>query len=161
MRNIPNVSSQQLKIKGFTLIELIVVFSILSVLSAVGLASFVTYSRTQAVTNERNNLILTLNVARARAQSQVKPSSCGTQTLRGYEVFINTANNTYVLRAVCSPTVVVISTTTLADNVVFQSAAPSTYSFPVLTGGTTSGTIVISGYGINQTINVNSNGTIN
>src|SRR4030042_4548027 len=96
--------------RGFTLIELIVVFSILSVLSAAGLASFVTYSRTQAVTNERNNLILILNVAKARAQSQIKPSSCSTQTLRGYEVFINTANDTYILRAVCSPSVVVIST---------------------------------------------------
>ena len=156
-----NVSSQFLKIKGFTLIELIVVFSILSILSAMGLASFATYSRIQAVTNERNNLILTLNTAKARAQSQVKPSSCSTQTLNGYQVFINTTNNTYTLRAICSTSIVDISTTRLASNVTFQSASPTTYFFPVLTGGVTGGTIVITGYSIVQTINVNTNGTIN
>lgn len=146
---------------GFTLIEIIVVFSILSVLSAVGLASFVTYSRTQAVTNERNNLILTLNVAKARAQSQVKPSNCDTQTLNGYQVSINTINNTYSLIADCSTADAVISTTRLSSNITFQSTSETTYSFPVLTGGVTGGTIVITGYGIVQTINVNTNGTIN
>ena len=146
---------------GFTLIELIVVFSIIAILSSVGLASFVTYSRTQAVTSERNNLILTLNVAKARAQSQVKPSSCSSQTLNGYQVYINTAANIYTLRVVCSTSIVDISTTRLSNNITFQSAIPTTYFFPVLTGGSTGGTIVITGYSITQTINVNTNGTIN
>jgi len=58
--------------KGFTLIELIVAFSIISIISVVGFASFVTYSRTQAIDNEANQLVSTLNLAKAKAQSQVK-----------------------------------------------------------------------------------------
>src|SRR3989344_5954196 len=107
---LPNTSSSKSKDgAGFTLIELIVVFSIFSILSALGLASFVTYSRAQAVTTERNNLIQTLNVAKSRAQSQVKPSTC--TTLVGYSVVLDTANERYTLNALCKPTNQTVSTT--------------------------------------------------
>jgi len=154
---LPNTSSSKSKDgAGFTLIELIVVFSIFSILSALGLASFVTYSRAQAVTTERNNLIQTLNVAKSRAQSQVKPSTC--TTLVGYSVVLDTANERYTLNALCKPTNQTVSTTNFAQNIDLYSANPSTYAFPVLTGGATTGTIVIRGYGISQTITVNANG---
>lgn len=147
--------------KGFTLVELLVVFSVLSILAVSSLVSFTSYSRSQAVNNEKNALITTLNVARSRAQSQVKPASCAGQTLSGYMVSINTSSETYTLRAFCSSSIQPISTTTLPSGVEVFSASPADYFFPILTGAATNGTIVISGYGINQTITVNSNGTIN
>ena len=149
--------------KGFTLIELLVVFSVLTILAISGLVSYASYSRTQAVTNERNTLITTLNVAKARAQAQVKPASCAAQSLTGYTVVVNATNETYTLRALCSSSTVDISTTTLpTPDIVIVSTSTPNYTFPVLTGTATSGTITIRGYGtINQTVNISPNGTIN
>lgn len=70
---------------GFTLIEIIVVFSIISVVSSIGIASFVTYSKTQAFNSVVSDFTNTLSLAKSRAQSQVKPSSCS-GTFDGYQM---------------------------------------------------------------------------
>src|SRR3990167_1262351 len=74
--------------KGFTLIELLVAFVVIAVLSTIGIASFVSYSRSQALTQATNDLATTLTVARSRAQAQVKPSTgvCQNSPLLRYDV---------------------------------------------------------------------------
>ena len=62
--------------KGFTLLELIVVFSIIAILSTIGLASFVNYSKAQILQGSANDIISTLNTAKSKAASQIKPNTC-------------------------------------------------------------------------------------
>src|SRR5438552_2940773 len=76
--------------KGFTLVELIIVLAVLGILSASGLAAFVDYSRKSAIAAATSDVAITLQTAKSRAQSQVKPvtGSCVSQTLDGYKVTV-------------------------------------------------------------------------
>lgn len=88
---------------GFTLIELIVVVSILTVLSTLGIAAFINYSRTQALNEAVSDVATMLQTAKSRAQSQVKPTSgaCASSPLDGYRVTFSSASPTYKLEVVC------------------------------------------------------------
>lgn len=148
---------------GFTIIELIVVFSIMAVLSTVGVASFVTYSRVQTLQQATNDLITTLNTAKAKAVSQTAPEDCVavSRGLNAYQVQI--LANSYRLQAICSGISYPISTTSLPNGVSFDpSTTISTVSFEILTGGVNgSGTIVLTATGVsNKTITVTSGGLI-
>lgn len=94
-------------LKGFTLIELIIVFTVISILSVGGLAAFVLYSQSQSLSNDRENIVTILNLAKANTSSQFKPTS-STQCqgiLEGYSVVFTTSGasaNTYQLYVRCS-----------------------------------------------------------
>lgn len=164
---------------GFTLIEIIVVFSIMTILSTAGIAAFVSYSRSEAVNAVAQDIVSMLNTAKSRASSQVKPTAsppCGEagqgRTLDGYGVVISVSSRNYKLVAVCGgleyeipnenksfPTNIYIST--VSD--------PVRLTFRILTGGVdgalpTTGTAVTVGYdtGINypKTITVYQDGRI-
>lgn len=154
---------------GFTMIELIVVFSIMAVLSTFGIASFVSYSRTQVLQQATNDLVNVLNTAKTRSASQIKPSSpcLATSILQGYSLTVNIAARTYSLNIICSGTTTALSTTTLPTNVFFNSISgtpPTTTTniiFPILTGGTTgSGNIVLSSFGQTKTVVTSSVGGV-
>lgn len=66
--------------KGFTLVELVIVLVIMSSLAAVGLASFVSYNRSQVVSVAVQNARTTLYSARSYALAQ---SNSPTQCLSG------------------------------------------------------------------------------
>ncbi len=162
---------------GFTLIELIIVFAVISILSTVGVASFVSYSRSQTLQQAANDLVTTLNLAKASTSTQVKVFNYngGTiqcpvnTTLQGYSVTIDIANNRYNLSIVCSGSSIPATTyTKLPTGVTFNPTTdptnPTTTTnvfFPVLTGGVIgSGNISLSSYGNTKTITVNSAGGI-
>lgn len=73
---------------GFTLIELMVVFSIMTILSAVGIAGYVNYSHSQEIDTAAKDFRGLLFTARSRAQSQLRDSSCYSSgfTGQGYEL---------------------------------------------------------------------------
>lgn len=170
---------------GFTLIEIIVVFSIIAILSVIGVASFVNYSRVQTVEGAAADLSSYFVVAKSRSSAQVKPTSqaplCDdTKVLNGYKVIIcqtSTSDvlcsdsNSYVLAVVCSdPTVssspsnpsYKIDSRVLPKNVTF-SPAPTTTTifFPLISSGVQGpGIVSVSGYGYTKTITVNSVGGI-
>jgi type IV fimbrial biogenesis protein FimT len=164
MRNVktPHITNKY----GFTLIELVVVFSIMAVLATVGVASFVSYSRQQTLQQAANGFVATLNSARAKAVSQVKPAACVTapKGLSAYRVQIILANNSYKLEAICDGFPYTITTTTLPGGVTFDSSATtiSAVSFAVISGGVTgSGIIVLHETGVpNKTITVTAGGLI-
>lgn len=86
-----SVKSQQ----GFTLLELLIVFSIMVILSAVGIASFVSYSHSQSVDTSMKEFKAILFNARSRAQSQLRDSTCFSSgftgsgyVLQGYRVVV-------------------------------------------------------------------------
>lgn len=90
---------------GFTLVELIVVFSITTVLASIGFASFVTYSRQQTLNTAVADAKLLLQTARSETLAQVNaPSYCygggqgcqcqANQPFGGYEVNFCCASGT-------------------------------------------------------------------
>lgn len=61
---------------GFSLIELLVTFSLISIVSGIGLASFSSYSRRQIVMQATADLKQAINLAKFDAVSSVKSSLC-------------------------------------------------------------------------------------
>lgn len=174
---------------GFTLIELLWSIAIASILSSVGIAAFFTYSRTQALNAAVSEFTTTLQLAKFRAQSQVKPTdgACTTTAsspslLCGYKVVIDkTSNpNTYQLAAICTNNTTCSSTGNndkligepkpLPNGINFSCIFPSTaswVSFQVLTGQANNNidneqTIIeLSGYdGKTKTVSVSESGVI-
>lgn len=149
---------------GFTLIEMIVVFAVLTVLSTVAIVSFVNYNKTQVLQVAVGELQSTFNLARSRALSQVKPADCDSQTLNGYKVILNVSQNSYDLLAVCSDTFEykVGETFKLPKNVVFSpDPTPVSYFFPVIVSGVQgAGTIYLTAHGVTKTIVVDSSGNL-
>lgn len=173
---------------GFTLIELIVVFSIIAVLSLIGVAAFVSYSRVATLQSASSDLSSMLILAKSRANSQVKPLStqipqCNSQTvLNGYKVVIcptATSNvicdsaNSYVLGVVCATSSCSdslcsniipqkIQESILPKDITFDSGTTSTlFFFPIISGGVGgAGKIILDGYGNQKTITVDSTGGV-
>ncbi len=169
MKLISNFKFQISNLRGFTLIELIVVFSVIAVLSTIGVASFVSYSRAQTLKQATNDFITVLNTAKSRASAQVKPSSqcLSSRVLQGYSVTVNISGRAYSLNIICSGVTTVLSTLTLPTGVTFNSATatpPTTTTnivFSVLTGGVTgTGDVVLNAYGATKTVTINSVGGI-
>ena len=149
--------------QGFTLVELIVVFSVAAVISVIGIAAFVSYNQTQSLNTAAGDIANMFNVAKSRAASGVKPSSCSSQTLSGYQISISMPR-TYQLDAVCSSGNYNILTNTLPSAISFSSANSTIFTFYVLTGGLTmnglDGTIVLSGFDKNKSITVDLSGNV-
>jgi len=148
--------------QGFTLIELVVVLSVIAILSTVGIAAFVNYSRTQTLNTAVLDLVSMLNVAKSRSMSQVKPAGgdCVTHSLDGYKVTISPPQS-YNLDAVCEGFSAEIERENLPVNISFEEGIQTQFLFRTLTGGVESpGTITINGYNKIKTITIYSDGRI-
>ncbi|MCL5439270.1 MAG: prepilin-type N-terminal cleavage/methylation domain-containing protein [Patescibacteria group bacterium] len=137
---------------GFTLIELIIVFSVIAILSIIGIAAFASYSRTQALNAGVLDVVTMLNLARSRASSQVKPKNCEVTSLslNGYE-FTIVNNTTYRVSANCGVNQpFTVETKPLPKGVTFaDSSLGSSVLFYVISGGVNhSLTITINESGI-------------
>lgn len=162
------------KSKGFTLLELIIVISLLAILLAGGVASFISYNRAQSLNTAALDVMTMLNKAKSRAQSQVKPSDCANQSLAGYKVTISVLSSRgaypYVLYAVCVQSNVLtdffIESKTLPENINFNGTTKTSFLFQVISGGISGGaagegTVVVNGYGQTKNIRVDRLGNIN
>ena len=135
---------------GFTLIELIVVFTVIAILSTIGTVSFVSYSRTQNLNQAAIDLVQNLNLAKSLSASQLKildkngiTLRCfDYQTLNGYGIEINPSQKYYDLYLSC----VGNGVTSKYTNALWQISLPKdviisspvnvmTIFFPVLSGG--------------------------
>jgi len=133
--------------KGFTLIELVVVVTIMMILGTTGIASFVTFSRSQELNTATQNLVTIMQLAKASATSQVKPVSslCNSGTLDGYAVTVNPSSsytagsNTYSIAPVCGGTADSVTQIeyTLPVNIRFTADEPQTILFHVINGDVT------------------------
>src|SRR5882672_1504998 len=92
-----------MKNNGFTLIEILVVFSFIGILTTLGVASYASYNGTQSVHSATNDVVTLLQSAKSRSISQVIPSSnsCVVNSLSGYEVDMTPGGQQYTLFAVC------------------------------------------------------------
>jgi len=155
--------------KGFTFIELIVVFTVTTIIGTIGIASLSAYSHSQEVTTAVLDLKTLIQHARSLAVSQVKPSACPTDlsdpnnnsTLLGYEVDFCAGNkdnngNTltpptgcrvpsnqdgdYEINAVCSNGVGYVAVSSKKYSSKLQiSTDAASYFFPILTAGVSNG----------------------
>lgn len=154
---------------GFTLIELMVVVTVIAVVSTVTVASFVSYSKQSALKQASLDVVSVLRDAKYRTQAQIKPLACG-GILQGYRVDICGLTSstcptvdTYTLTLVCSSGNSTLVTKKLPSNIHFSNTGTTSvsYLFKVLTNGVIgAGVIAVSGYGSDTgTVTVGSGGT--
>lgn len=125
--------------KGYTLIELLVGITIVSVIFGVGLAGYRDFSRRQALTGVTKQIKADLRVIQQLAITGQKPDGVSCETLNSY-TFLRTSSSTYDLVANCvsgagvasSP---VYKSVDLGTDITFTSTNPS-FLFKVLGQGT-------------------------
>lgn len=164
---------------GFTFIELLVVFSITAVLSTLGIASFLSYSRAQDLRNASYDLSTLLNSAKSSAQAQVKPADkcLTTDMLNAYKVYVccvgggcpacvNSSDNMELVVSCGNKPDQVVSSKQFPNGVSVNTGAGQTtsrsFSFMPLNGGVTGvGKVVLQGYNSQtKTVTVTSAGVI-
>lgn len=147
---------------GFSLIELLVVISILALISVAGVASFVSFNNRQVIDGAVSDVANFYILGRQRALSQVRPEQCAsTDSLRGYQVVVSTSQQTYQLNGLCGNNSYVVSQKTLPPNVSFDNTSPTSVVFNVPSANTASqATVTINGYGKSNRIIIESSGAI-
>ncbi len=126
--------------RGFTLIELMVVLSITAVLGTLGIAGFVNFNQSQVLQSSASEVVTMLNLAKSRAQSQVKLGtlcSSSLNQLEGYRVDISISSGSYTLSSRCLSGVTELHddlvTKTLPQDLSFNTNIY--FFFPVQAGG--------------------------
>ncbi len=93
--------------KGFTLIELTIVFTIMAVIGGIGFAAYTSFSSNQKLDQAAYDLKAGIDEAKLTAISRIKPASCGaTSALDGYRLNVCTGAscaNLYEMTPICTP----------------------------------------------------------
>lgn len=147
---------------GFTLVELLVVASIMAILFSLSTAYYNQFNRSQILNQAVLELKNNLRLAQSMALTGEKPSSgCASPlTLDGYQV--NFSANLYRIQAKCSGALAGTEKVfNLSSAVAFQPVPAVPVLFKVLAGGVTgSGPITLSAFGTTKTVTVTSTGEI-
>lgn len=128
--------------QGFTLIEILIVFTLIITLTSMGFVGIREFSERRIVTETRLNFTSLLKLARSRAQTQVKPATCTGGPLEGYRVLLSCSQSPcssytqFELAAVCGNTPDSISTGTFPTGVIVTSPT-SLFYFRTLSGTVT------------------------
>jgi Tfp pilus assembly protein FimT len=146
---------------GFTLIEILIAFAVSSVIAGISFTSFNAYSNTQIFNQNVSNVVDLLGIARSRSISQVKPASCGTSPLEGYEVRVTTSGTAYSYYVKCGGSSYLMESKKLHSELIFANNSAASVHFNVLNGTVSlPGDIIISGFGKANTIIVEKSGKI-
>lgn len=144
---------------GFTLIELIVVISIIALMSGAGLATFLNLRDRRIVLADARLVEQNLREAQRRAFAGEKPSECGTNPLTGYQVRIE--QGSIYQSAICPGSTIPEVQVDMSGSVL--TATLGSFVFGSTKGGATAGSINIcqSGGGkYEYQIVVNSTGSV-
>lgn len=151
-----------MRVRGFTLIELIVAVTLILLLSGLLIAGYTGFHDTQLVRQAASTVISNLQSVRTQATSGVKPVGC--DTLVGYTVSFPTAS-TYTASALClvggsEETAGAVTSYALPPSVLF-SPVPSPITFYALDRGASSDqTITIVGNTTTVRVSVFSSGVV-
>jgi len=143
---------------GFTIVELLIILSLIALLFTLGMAQYNRFNRSQCLNRAKDELISNLRLAQGKAMAAEKPSSC-TETLSGHKLKF-TDNQNYKIVAVCGEEIDIKTDVAFPDGVIKQ-AGPNEIFFKVLNQGIESDvTLTLSGFGETKTITVNTAGEI-
>lgn len=146
--------------KGFTLVELLIVFAIVGILTTLGIAAYNSYNSNQTVQSSAADVETMLNTAKSRSLTQVIPTSCGVVPVTGYQVDVTIAAQQYTLSAKCG-SLQVITTANLPPNVTFAAGSTPSVFFNISTGTVAStATISITGFGKTKKVTVSPTGDV-
>ena len=155
------VKSQKSKFRGFTLVELLVVITLLSTMGLSSIFVFSSYSKSQAIKTGTADFLDLVNKARARAISQVKPSDCGVRSLEGYEIWVPVPGTYSRLSVRCGGIYYILERRNLPPNVTFATGTTSTTFFNIATGNIAAArTYIITGSGNTKTVKIDTIGNV-
>jgi len=117
---------------AYTLIELLIGISIISIIFSIGFASYRDFSRRQALTGVTKKIVSDLRTLQQKALAGEKPTDC--TTLDGYK--INISSGSYSLYADCSSDIFLDTVDLTEDGVTLTSTPVNTITFKVLGQGT-------------------------
>lgn len=119
--------------KGYTLIEILVVLAIMSLLFNFGSAGFRDFARRQALSGTAKNIQGDLRLAQANAATGQKPSGC-TTTLDSYSFNVKSASR-YTIEANCAVSTIV-KDVNLPSGITISTPSLNPLKFKVLSQGT-------------------------
>ncbi|TSC53515.1 MAG: Uncharacterized protein LiPW16_372 [Microgenomates group bacterium LiPW_16] len=143
---------------GYTLIELMVVISIIGLLVGIGVAQYNEFNKNQTLKQAALTLKNNLRQTQNKALSGEKPTSGCTASLSGHKLTF-TDNRNYKIVASCGVDLDVLTGLTLGQNV-SKSSGPNSILFKVLGQGAEAGTICLLGFGKRYKISVTVSGEI-
>lgn len=146
--------------EGFTLVELLVVFSIFFVTSVVGTIAFSRYNSNKTLNSASKSTVAFLNSARMNAVTQVMPTSCY-QQLQKYSVRIYMPS-TYEMLVYCNGTNYgnVVKKGELPAGTSFEASASAEIYFDVGTGKSSGGNIRVNNGSATKMIQIDYMGNI-
>lgn len=155
--------------KGFTLIELMVVFSLMSLISGIGFVSFSSYNQKQIINQAAQDIKLIFDNAKFNALSSVKEStSCSNGTLVGYKIVVcskasclGPATDAYEIDVMCSDVDSLLYSKKLPQNVIIDATSTcGVVKYNTLSNFVEGGPcdIVVAGYDIESTIRIDGGG---
>jgi prepilin-type N-terminal cleavage/methylation domain-containing protein len=154
---------------AFTLIEVLVVITIMGIIMGVGFAAYRLFARRQLVNNTISLIHNDLRLAQESAISGRKPDDAfcmGTNQLKGYNFLVDSVNGTYTISANCTGGVVEIKSFSIVTDLTLTAPVPNPIIFNVLGNGTngdsqTKITVSDSVTGYAQSITISSTGELN
>lgn len=147
---------------GYTLIELMVVITIISVITGIGVASYNNYNSRRVVEKAAEELKVNIRLAQSRAINNEKDTRCGTAILEGWYVE-HKGSTSYQLYCKCGATEYRPTSPITITGVGVTLASFSTFGFKPLIGNTTltaDTTITVSGSGKTSTLSITKAGDI-
>lgn len=139
-----------MKERGYTLIEILIVLSVIGILTAVGFAGYRDFSRRQSLAGIVKQVQGDLRLAQQLSLSGVKPDGCSTNPLDGIRFGITTTTpSVYTIKAVCGSDpnkYPIVKQYTLPSDISINSFSPNPIIFKVLGQGTNipSGSVTIT-----------------
>lgn len=110
---------------GFTLIELMMVTTIILVLSGGSIAAYLNFNKTESIKNDARNLISEIFRVRTLASSLQYPTGCN--SLKGYNIKSDVLLSGVTVTADCDPTDVTFPAVKLLTGSIFTQAFDITF----------------------------------
>jgi len=155
------VSCQKSIVKGFTLVEILIVISLMAILMLTSIVTFSSFTKSQSFQTSISDVIALLNKAKSKSLNQVKPAECEEDSVKGYQVVFTASSSSYDLAVVCGDYTHILEEKKLPSQITFTEGSADYIFFNVATGVVDSpAEVTITGFDKSKTIVVDGVGNI-